>query len=88
MKILLIFLMIINLLAFIIYGLDKRKAIEGKWRISEAALICLAAFGGGVGALCGMMVWHHKTKKWKFKILVPLFLVAWVVVLTICVWQI
>ncbi|SFG68406.1 DUF1294 domain-containing protein [Oribacterium sp. WCC10] len=71
------YLIVINVLAFIMYGIDKIKAVKGAWRISESFLITLAALGGGAGALAGMRAWHHKTRKWKFKILVPLFLVIW-----------
>ena len=78
MKWLLCYLLIINTITFILYGVDKFKAIKGQWRISEAVLILFAAIGGSLGALVGMVVWHHKTRKWKFKILVPIFLLAWI----------
>ena len=67
-----IILTIINIITFIVYGIDKLKARKGCWRISEATLLLLAAIGGSIGAWCGMMIWRHKTKHWKFKISVPL----------------
>lgn len=67
--------MLINIVAFAAYGIDKRKAQKGRWRISESTLLLLAFFGGALGALLGMRVFHHKTKHWKFKILVPMFLI-------------
>lgn len=67
-------LTVINVVAFFMYGLDKRRAVKHQWRISEAALLGIAFCGGSVGALLGMKIFHHKTKHWKFKILVPLFL--------------
>lgn len=67
-------LMVINVVAFFMYGMDKRRAVKHQWRISEAALLGIAFCGGSVGALLGMKIFHHKTKHWKFKILVPLFL--------------
>ncbi len=67
-------LMVINGVAFFMYGVDKRRAVKHQWRISEAALLGIAFCGGSVGALLGMKTFHHKTKHWKFKILVPLFL--------------
>lgn len=73
------YLILVNVIAFIMYGIDKYKAVKGKWRIPEATLICSAVLGGGAGALLGMLAWHHKTKKWKFRILVPLFLILWLV---------
>ena len=72
--ILLFALVAVNLLAFALYGLDKLKAKRGAWRISEATLLLVAALGGSVGALLGMELFRHKTKHWKFKILVPVFL--------------
>ena len=67
--------MLINIVAFAAYGIDKRKAQKGRWRISESTLLLLAFFGGALGALLGMRVFHHKTKHWKIKILVPMFLI-------------
>ena len=67
--------LLVNIVAFAAYGIDKRKAQKGRWRIPESTLLLLAFFGGAIGALMGMRVFHHKTKHWKFKILVPLFLV-------------
>ncbi len=66
----------INLLTFIVYGIDKAKAIRNEWRISEATLLLLAALGGSVGAWLGMKVWHHKTLHKKFRIGIPLILIA------------
>ena len=54
-------LICINVLTFVIYGIDKWKAKRAKWRIREAALLGLAVLGGSIGALLGMKVWHHKT---------------------------
>ena len=67
-------LLLINIVVFAAYGIDKRKAQKGKWRIPESTLLLLAVLGGALGALLGMRTFHHKTKHWKFKILVPLFL--------------
>ena len=65
----------INLLAFVLYGIDKIKAVKNRWRISESMLLGVAFVGGSVGAWIGMQMFRHKTKHWKFKILVPLFFV-------------
>ena len=64
----------INIFAFIVYGVDKKKAKDGKWRISESFLILTAVMGGALGAFLGMIVWHHKTRKKKFTITVPVLL--------------
>lgn len=64
-----IYLLIINLFAFYLYWNDKRRAIKGKWRIPENTLLGVAAIGGSIGALIAMNLFHHKTKKWKFKLI-------------------
>lgn len=69
-----VYLVIINLMTFIAYGMDKRKAKKGKWRIPEKTLLLFAAIGGSVGALLGMHLFHHKTKHAKFTVGVPVIL--------------
>jgi len=61
-----------NLIIFIMYGVDKRKAKKGKWRISEKTLITMAFFMGSIGAVFGVLAFRHKTKKWRFRLLLPL----------------
>ena len=70
-----IIIVIINIVTFIIYGIDKYKAKKGKWRIPENSLIGLAIIGGSIGAYLGMRVWHHKTMHLKFKYGIPLIIV-------------
>lgn len=67
--------LVMNLLVFFMYGIDKAKAKGNKWRIPEKTLIISAVFGV-LGALGGMFVFHHKTKKPLFIIVVPLILIA------------
>ena len=74
----LVYLAVINIAAFVMYGIDKRKAEKHQWRIPEARLIMMAVCGGGAGAALGMKVFRHKTKHLKFTILVPLFTVLWI----------
>lgn len=69
----------VNLVTFLVYGIDKLKAKYGRWRIPESVLLGLAAAGGSVGAWLGMQVWHHKTQHVKFKYGVPAIFVAQVV---------
>lgn len=64
----------INLLTFLVYGIDKWKARHTKWRISEATLLGLAIIGGSIGAWLGMKIWHHKTMHKKFKYGIPFIL--------------
>ena len=70
------YLVIINIVTFVVYGVDKWKAKRGNWRISEATLLMLAVIGGTIGALLGMKVWQHKTMHLKFKYGLPLILLA------------
>ena len=68
------YLLAINAVAFIMYGIDKYKAKKAKWRISEATLLLLAVLGGSIGAWMGMKVWHHKTMHKNFKYGIPAIL--------------
>lgn len=80
MKSLLLWVACMSIIAFACYGIDKKKAVEHAWRIRESTLILLAFLGGAPGAFLGMHVFHHKTKHWKFRILVPLALILWIVI--------
>lgn len=62
---------LLNIVTFIFYGIDKWKAKHAKWRISEATLLILAAIGGSIGAILGMYTFRHKTQHLKFKYGVP-----------------
>lgn len=68
------YLLAINVVTFIVYGIDKYKAKKAKWRIPEATLLLLAVLGGSIGAWMGMKVWHHKTMHKKFKYGIPAIL--------------
>ncbi len=74
--VLLVWLAVINLLTFIVYGADKRRARKGKWRVPEKTLFLLPLLGGSIGALLGMRVFHHKTKHWYFVWGIPAILLA------------
>ncbi len=76
MRMLVIYLIGINLLTFAIFGIDKWKARKRKWRIPEDTLIWLSIVGGSVGALLGMYLFRHKTQKRKFNLGIPAVLVA------------
>jgi uncharacterized membrane protein YsdA (DUF1294 family) len=81
MEIILILLLVINLISFFAFYSDKKKAERGEWRISETTLLLLAFCGGGLGAFLGMRIFHHKTKKMKFRILVPIFLILQIILI-------
>lgn len=70
-----LYIIIITLLTFICFGVDKYKARNHKWRIKEATLIGMCVLGGSLGGLAGMYIFHHKTKKPLFYISVPLILI-------------
>ena len=69
------FLLAINIVTFLLYGIDKYKAKKNKWRISEATLLTMAAIGGSIGAWAGMRLWHHKTMHKKFKYGIPVIII-------------
>ena len=69
-----IYLVIVNVLAFALYGIDKYKAKAGAWRVPEKTLLGIAVLGGSVGAIAGMKTFHHKTKHWYFRYGLPALL--------------
>lgn len=79
------YLIVINIVTWIAFGLDKWKAKSGKWRIPERTLLLLALAGGSLGALAGMIMFRHKTRKAKFFISVPVMFVVHCVIVTVLV---
>lgn len=76
MTVLIWYLSVINFITWVVYGLDKGRARAGKWRIPEKTLLLLALAGGSAGALAGMLLFRHKTRKAKFFVGVPVMFVA------------
>ena len=76
---LIVYLLLINIAAFALFGADKRKARRGDWRISEKALFLSAVLGGSLGAMIGMRLFHHKTKHWYFVIGIPAIFVLQII---------
>ena len=72
--IIMIYLELVNLAAFALMGIDKLRAKQGRRRIPERALILSAVLGGGIGALAGMYLFRHKTRKQKFTVCIPAIL--------------
>lgn len=72
----LVYIVGMNLLGFIMFGLDKSKAVRGEWRIPERSLFLVAVLGGSLGAWIGMYVFRHKTKHWRFCVGIPGILVV------------
>ena len=83
MKYLYYYLFFINVLAFFLMGIDKRKAELGRWRIPERTLFLSAILGGGVGAIAGMQLFRHKTKHRSFTVGMPLILLLWIIGLAV-----
>lgn len=79
MHYLFLYVLIINIVTFLIFGLDKQKARRRKWRISEKSLFLLAILGGSIGAETGMRYFHHKTKHARFVFGIPLILAVQIV---------
>lgn len=78
-KLLLIYLLIVNAVAFLLMLVDKQKAKRKLWRIPEATLLLSAAIGGSIGSLAGMYTFRHKTKHLKFTLGVPAILIAQII---------
>ena len=76
MRVFFIYLIFINILTFLTFGIDKWKARKGKWRIPEGTLIWMSVLGGSIGALLGMYLFRHKTQKRKFNLGIPAILLA------------
>ena len=69
------YVLILNFVTMLVYGIDKFKAKKGKWRIPESTLLLLAVLGGSIGAWLGMRVWRHKTQHMKFKYGIPVIFI-------------
>ena len=75
-KLILLYLLIVNAVAFLLMLVDKQSARKKLWRISESTLLLMAAIGGSIGSLAGMFVFRHKTKHLKFTLGIPAILIA------------
>ena len=71
------YVLLINLLLFLLMGIDKRAAKRKKWRIPERRLLTLGIIGGGIGGILGMLVFHHKTHRIYFTICYVVNIICW-----------
>ena len=78
-----VFLLLVNLWAFALMGIDKRRAKKDLWRVKEKTLFLPVLLGGGVGGILGMRTFHHKTKHWYFRYGFPAILILEIAV---CLW--
>ena len=76
LPVVLVYLIAVNVLGLVLFGIDKWKAKHAKWRISEPTLLAIAAIGGSIGSWFGMKMWHHKTLHKKFKYGIPLIMMV------------
>jgi len=81
------YLIIINIIAFIAYAVDKYKAINNKRRISEMTLYTIGFIGGFLGSILAMILFRHKTRKFRFWFLNILFMILWTLVVWRFVWK-
>ena len=76
-----IYFIIINIIGYVIMGIDKKRAIRGAFRISEASLFMVALLGGSLGSILGMQHFRHKTRHWHFKYGMPAILMLQILLL-------
>lgn len=76
-----IYLAIVNIIGFIVMGIDKKRARKKAWRIPEATLFLIAIIGGTIGSIIGMYTFHHKTRRWYFVYGMPAILLLHIVII-------
>ena len=76
----LIYLLVVNVITFLMMGFDKHEAKKGNWRVSEKTLFTLVVLGGSIGGILGMFTFRHKTKKWYFRFGFPIILILQILV--------
>lgn len=86
--VILVYLICINITASIITVQDKRKAVKGKWRISEKCLLLLGLFGGAAGEYFTMLKIRHKTKHAKFMIGLPLEIFLHIILIVLIIYKV
>lgn len=69
LKYFLLYFIIINLISFILFFIDKQKAKKDRWRIQEKTLHAMSFLGGVFGSIASMIIFHHKTKKTVFVVI-------------------
>uniref|UniRef100_UPI0040569712 DUF1294 domain-containing protein n=1 Tax=Agathobacter sp. TaxID=2021311 RepID=UPI0040569712 len=75
-KIVIVYVILINLAGFLTMSLDKERAKRKAWRIPEKTLFMIALLGGSIGAWAGMYAFRHKTRHWYFKFGMPMILLV------------
>ena len=80
------YLVLINVIGFALMGIDKSRAKNHAWRISESALFIVALLFGSLGSVIGMQVFRHKTKHWYFRFGLPAMLVLHLALAVYFIW--
>ena len=80
------YLLIVNLAAFLLMGVDKARAKKDRWRVPEKTLFLPVVLGGSIGGILGMRVFRHKTQHWYFRFGMPLILILQLVLVGVLVW--
>lgn len=75
------YFLVLNIVGFIIMGVDKRRARKHAFRIPEASLFTIAIIGGSIGSIIGMYFYHHKTRHWRFVYGLPFILLIQILLL-------
>lgn len=76
-----IYLLVINIVGFLIMYIDKKRAKYGRWRIPEKTLLLIALLGGSIGTIAGMYMFRHKTQKLKFTLGFPTILISEIIII-------
>lgn len=80
------YVLLVNAAAFLLFGVDKWKALHKRWRVQERALLGAALLGGAEGALLAMVLFEHKTHKPRFRFGVPAMLVLHAAIFVFLKW--
>lgn len=83
LKIILAYAVVINIIGFFSMFIDKRRAMQNKWRIPEKTLFLIAIIGGSIGSNAGMRLFRHKTKHWYFAYGMPAILILQIVIISV-----
>lgn len=76
-----VYIIVVNMIGFLVMLIDKKKAKNGSWRIKEATIFSITFLGGGIGTIVGMYIFRHKTKKYKFTIGLPAILICEIILI-------
>ncbi len=85
MKLFYLYLIVMNMITYIVFAIDKKRAIRGAWRIPEATLFGLSIAGGSVGGILAMRICRHKTKHMSFALGLPVILMIQIAIF-LCVY--